>query len=166
MVGYARRNYMVPVPKAEILEQLSEKLLQACVCYGDHRIASREHTVNELYEAEKRHLIALPQVPFSNLETSTGKVDKYFTVVVDKNRYLVPTLYAYFDVNVVLYVDGVEIFYGAKKLHPTSGFTATTNGASCQSIILSSSLSDRRHLTRRVLSGSCAKAVLYALSGF
>jgi hypothetical protein len=43
-------------------------------------------------------------------------VDKYSTVVIDKNRYSVPTLYAYLNVNVVLHVDRIEIFYGSKKI--------------------------------------------------
>jgi transposase len=116
LVGYARRNYMVPVPEADSLEQLNEKLLQACVLYGDHRIAGRQHTVNELYESEKKHLVALPPVPFSNLETCCGKVDKFSTAVIDKNRYSAPTRYAYLKVNVVLYVDRVEIFYGSQKI--------------------------------------------------
>jgi len=116
LVGYSRRNYMVPVPAADSLEDLNRMLLQACRAYGDHRIAGREHTVNELYEEEKGHLLSLPDIPFSNLETAGGKVDKYATVVVDKNRYSVPTSYAYFKVNVVLYIDCVEIFYGGKKI--------------------------------------------------
>jgi len=116
LVGYARRNYMVPVPEAASLEDLNRKLLQDCLSYGDHRIAGREHTVNELYEKEKDHLLSIPDIAFSNLETSSGKVDKYATVVVDKNRYSVPTSYAYFKVNVVLYVDRVEIFYGSKNI--------------------------------------------------
>lgn len=116
LVGYARRNYMVPVPEAETLEALNEKLLQECMSYGDHRIAGRELTVNELYETEKKHLIPLPEIEFSNLETSCGKVDKYSTVVIDKNRYSVPTIYAYLKVKVVLYVNRVEIFYGSKKI--------------------------------------------------
>lgn len=114
LVGYARRNYMVPVPEADTLEQLNERLLAACLCYGDHRIAGREHTVNELYEEEKEHLIALPEVPFSNLQPTTGKVNKYSTVHIDKNRYSVPTQYAYCRVSIVLHVDRVEIFYGNK----------------------------------------------------
>jgi len=101
---------------ADSLEDLNRMLLEACLAYGDHRIAGREHTVNELYEEEKGHLLSLPDIPFSNLETADGKVDKYATVVVDKNRYSVPTSYAYFKVNVVLYIDCVEIFYGGKKI--------------------------------------------------
>jgi transposase len=116
LVGYSRRNYMVPVPEAESLEELNKKLLQDCLSYGDHRIAGRERTVNELYEVEKDHLIPLPDIPFSNLEAYSGKVDKYSTVIIDKNHYSVPTAYAYLKVNVVLYVNRVEIFYTSKKI--------------------------------------------------
>jgi hypothetical protein len=58
----------------------------------------------------------LPHIEFSNIHTSCSKVDKYSTVIIDKNRYSVPTLYAYFKVNVILYVDRVEIFYGSKNI--------------------------------------------------
>jgi transposase len=116
LVGYARRNYMVPVPVADSLEDLNRKLLQECLAYGNHRIAGREYTVNELYEEEKGHLLSLPDIAYSNLETGGGKVDKYATVVVDKNRYSVPSSYAYFKVNVVLHVDRIEVFYGGKKI--------------------------------------------------
>jgi len=116
LVGYARRNYMVPVPAADTLEELNIKLLEACLAYGSHRIAGREHMVSELYEKEKVHLLSLPDIPFSNLETADGKVDKYATVVVDKNRYSVPSSYAHFKVSTILHVDSVEIFYGSKKI--------------------------------------------------
>lgn len=116
LVGYARRNYMVPIPKADTLEDLNERLLEACMAYGNHRIAGREKTVNELYEQEKNHLIALPDVPFDNLLTATGKVNKYATIVIDKNRYSVPTRYAYCKADLVLHVDRVEVFYANKRI--------------------------------------------------
>lgn len=115
LVGYARRNYMVPIPVADSLEELNEKILVAAHAYGEHRIAGREHTVNELYEKEKKHLLALPEA-FGNLEVRTGKIDKYSTILVDKNRYSVPTAYAYCTASVVLHVDRVEIFYGGKRI--------------------------------------------------
>ena len=115
LVGYARRNYMVPIPEADSLEELNEKLLAAAHSYGDHRVAGREHTVRELYEKEKTHLLTLPEA-FGNLETRTGKIDKYSTVLVDKNRYSVPSVYAYCKASVVLHVDRVEIFYGSKHI--------------------------------------------------
>jgi transposase len=122
LVGYARRNYMVPIPEADSLEELNQRLLEECLSYGDHQIAGREHTVKELYEKEKEDLLSLPDIPFSNLETACSKVDKYATVVVDKNRYSVPSAYAYCKVGVVLHVDQVEIFYGSKKAASHSRF--------------------------------------------
>jgi transposase len=116
LVGYARRNYMVPVPEAESLEALNQKLLQDCLGYGGHRICGRDKSVDALYQEEKKHLICLPPIPFSNLQSSSGKVDKYATVVVDKNHYSVPSAYAHCKVNVVLHIQRVEIFYSHKLI--------------------------------------------------
>jgi len=116
LVGFARRNYMVPIPEAASLEELNEKVLRQCVAYGNHKMAGRDRAVNELYEAEKAHLLALPEAAFSNVKSLGGKADKYATVIVDKNRYSVPTRYAGFRVKVLLYVDRVEIFFGTRKL--------------------------------------------------
>jgi transposase len=116
LVGYARRNYMVPIPKVDTLKQLNERLLEAAMVYGDHRIDGRGHTVNELYEQEKSHLIALPDLPFSNLQTASAKINKYATIAIDKNRYSVPSRYVNCKANVVLHVDRVEIFYANKKI--------------------------------------------------
>lgn len=116
LVGFARRNYMVPVPEAAAMEELNEKVLRQCMAYGSHKIAGRDRTVNELYEEEKAHLLALPDTSFNNVQLSGGRADKYATVIVDKNRYSVPSRYAGFKVKALLYVERVEIFIGTKKL--------------------------------------------------
>ena len=72
--------------------------------------------MDDLFEAEKGHLLELPGVPFSNLYTRGGKVDSYATVIVDKNRYSVPTRYVGLKVTVNLYVEHLEIFYAGKKI--------------------------------------------------
>lgn len=116
LVGMARRNYMVPVPEAESLEELNEKILRQCLAYGNHKMSGRDRKVSELYEDEKEHLLALPEEAFSNVQVLEGRADKYATVIVDKNRYSVPSGYASFKVRVLVYVDRVEIFTGGKKL--------------------------------------------------
>ncbi len=50
LVGFARRNYMVPVPKADNLEELNEKILRQCIAYGNHQITGRDRQVNQLYD--------------------------------------------------------------------------------------------------------------------
>ncbi|MDO9528050.1 MAG: IS21 family transposase [Syntrophales bacterium] len=116
LVGYARRNYMVPVPEAQSLEELNRRLLDECMAYGNHRMSGREETVNELYEKEKQHLLLIPEVRFSNIETFSGKVDKYSTMIMDKNRYSVPTRYAGLKVQAITCVDRMDIFHGSRKI--------------------------------------------------
>jgi hypothetical protein len=120
LVGYARRNFLVPLPRVESLDELNGQLLAECAAYGDHRIGGRDKTVKELFEQEREHLLELPQIPFSNVQPASAKVDKYSTVMVDKNRYSVPTHYGGLRVQVVLYVGRVDIFYGSQKIasHP------------------------------------------------
>jgi transposase len=116
LVGFARRNYMVPIPKAESIEELNGRVLQECLVYGNHRIQGREKRVNELFEEEKEHLIGLPSVGFTNIEGVESKVNPYATVILDKNRYSVPSRYVGLKVRGVLGVDWVQIFYEGKRI--------------------------------------------------
>lgn len=116
LVGFARRNYMVPVPESASIEGLNANLLEQCNFYGSHKMAGREHTVEVLHEIEKDHLLPMPKAIFSNLQTLIGKVDKYATVIIDKNRYSVPTSYAGQKVSVLLGVDAVDIFAKSRQL--------------------------------------------------
>jgi len=116
LIGFARRNYMVPVPEAASLEELNERVLRDCLAYGNHKMAGHEQKVAELYEDEKRHLLVLPEAVFINVQLHEGRIDKYATVTADKNRYSVPSRYVGFKVRVLLHVDRVEIFTGGKKL--------------------------------------------------
>ena len=116
LVGYARRNFLVPVPIVDSLEELNEKLLEDCLRYGDHRIAGREDTVRVLFEKEKDHLLALPAVPFSNVRLIEGKVGHYGTVMVDKNHYSAPSGYRGMKVRGELSIDHVDLFYAGKRI--------------------------------------------------
>lgn len=116
IVGFSRRNYMVPVPHARSLEELNEKILAECHAYGDHKIKNRPGTVDELFVEEKEKLLSLPPEVFSNIVISDGKSDKYSTVIVDKNRYSVPTEYAQLKLKVLLFTEKVEIYWGNKQI--------------------------------------------------
>ena len=98
------------------MDELNRRLGQQCIAYGGHRIAGRDKKINEYYEEEKGRLVPLPSIPFSNIESSAGKADKYATVIIDKNRYSVPTRYAGLQVRSIIHVDRVEIFHGAQRI--------------------------------------------------
>lgn len=116
LVGFARRNYMVPVPEASTLQELNKMLLEQCIKYGEHTIQGRDKTVKELYKEEQKYLYALPEEEFSNVQSVSVKADKYSTVMIDKNRYSVPIKYAYLKLNAVLKVSIIEIYLGNKKI--------------------------------------------------
>ena len=116
LVGFARRNYLVPVPEAESIEELNERLLKECLAYGTHRINGREQPVSELFDQEVPHLLPLPQTPFSNLQILATKADKFSTVIVDKNRYSVPTHYVGWPLRAICLVERIEIFCEGKKI--------------------------------------------------
>lgn len=115
-VGYARRNYMVPIPKTSSLDELNEKILNDCVSHGNHKIKNRNGTVDELFDQEKKGLRALPAGEFCNVEIADSKADKYSTVIVDKNRYSVPTRYAQLKVKVLQFADRIEIYWDHKLI--------------------------------------------------
>ncbi|MCP4158254.1 MAG: hypothetical protein GY757_61715 [bacterium] len=110
LVGFSWRNYMVPIPHVESMAELNEKILQECINYGSHIISGKEQSVNDDFENEKAFLIALPSHPYSNVRNFNGKADKYATVIVDKNRYSVPTRYAGVKVSIVLSLERVKIY--------------------------------------------------------
>lgn len=116
LVGFVRRNSMVPVPEASSLEELNARLLKECQGYGSHTVDGREGSVNELHEREKKYLLNMPETVFNNQQVLTCKVDKFATVIVDKNRYSVPTFYAGHEVSVLLGVNSVDIYLKRRKL--------------------------------------------------
>lgn len=116
LVGYIRRNHLVPIPKVATLTDLNEDLLRACQAYGAHRIHGRSETVGELFAGEHGRLVPLPSHPYSNVHVTQGRIDKFSTVVIDRNRYSTPTRYVGLVVKVAVTVDRVTIVYGTKTI--------------------------------------------------
>lgn len=117
LVGYSRRNFMVPVPRAKSIEELNEHLLTKCLAYRDkHKIASHENTVREAYCIEKTYLHAIPAYRYDTSRTATPDVGDYSTVRFEKNNYSVPIKYLRKTVTVKGYADKVLILYRGKLI--------------------------------------------------
>lgn len=112
LVGYARRNFLVPVPEVGSLSELNERLLRACV--QDRR---RRHpmkpgaTVGAVFEQERASLLPLSQQPFDCARVVPLKVNSLSLVHFETNRYSVPAQHAYQPVTLKAYVDKVKIYY-------------------------------------------------------
>lgn len=101
-VGYFRRNYLVPVPEVDSLEELNAKIAEAERAEDGRRIGARIRTIGQDFEAERPLLLPLPDEPFETGLLLTPRVDRYGQVTVRANRYSVPVRLIGRQVRVVL----------------------------------------------------------------
>lgn len=94
LVGYSRRNFLVPIRHVSDIETLNRDLLSACQNYRKcHKVQGRHQTVLEMSVEENRFLIALPKFRFDTSKTATATPNDFSTVRFEKNNYSVPTRY-------------------------------------------------------------------------
>ncbi|MDD3041266.1 IS21 family transposase [Bacteroides sp.] len=112
LVGYARRNFMVPVPRVASLEELNKKLMQDCLNYrNNHKVESHSLSVKEAYDEEWYSLSQIPAYRFDTSRTATPSVGDYSTVRFDKNNYSVPVRYLRKTIIAKGYANKVCFFY-------------------------------------------------------
>ena len=109
-VGYARRNFMTPLLRAENFAHLNEQLRQACLRDEQRRVARQPQTIAEAWQQEQPYLRPLPAQSFDCCVQFQLKVNPYSQVVIETNRYSVPTDQAVPEVRVKLYPFQVEIY--------------------------------------------------------
>ena len=63
-VGFARRNFLVPIPEVASFEELNDLLLAAFLADDRRRVDRQKVTIGEAYQAEKPYLLPLPERDF------------------------------------------------------------------------------------------------------
>jgi len=112
LVGYSRRNFLVPVPRVPDIAELNRKLWDDCLAYREnHKVESRQHPVRILYQEEIQCLMAIPAYRYDTSKTVMAKVDDFSTVRYQKNNYSVPTKYLRRDVTVKGYANMICILH-------------------------------------------------------
>ncbi len=92
-VGYARRNFLTPIPEAESFAQLNACLRAACERDDSRRVDRQPATIREMWTMERRHLRALPRpqgTRFPCCRSHELTLNPYGQVVFETNRYSVP----------------------------------------------------------------------------
>jgi transposase len=122
LVGFSRRNFLVPIPEVADFEELNQLLLERCLAHGNGVIAGREdrRTINERHEQERSRLLSLPSKPFENIKPVQVRISSYQTAMVDRNRYSVPSAYVGRKVWAHIDCDRVRIYVDRKTIadHP------------------------------------------------
>jgi transposase len=109
IVGYSRRNFMVPIPCASSWEELNAHLEEQCRKRRQRRLRGHTETIGERFERDHRAMLPLPAAPYEACEKIAATVSSLSLVRYRTNDYSVPTPYGHRQVWVKGYVHEVVI---------------------------------------------------------
>ena len=122
LVGWSRRNFMVPLPRFASLEALNLYLEQRCRERQSDVLRGHRESIAKRLERDLEAMTALPGAPFDACHQAAGQVSSQSLVRYHNNDYSVPVAYGHRQVWVRGYVDRVVIGCGAEVIarHPRS----------------------------------------------
>jgi transposase len=109
LVKFARRNFMVPVPRFDDFEEFNQKLAEDCRNDLNRQLRGQDGTKAKLLEEDREAMLPMPGNCFEARRVLGGKVNTLSLVRFDRNDYSVPTQYAHRDVVLVGSLDRVRI---------------------------------------------------------
>lgn len=120
LVGFGRRNFMVPVPTIENLEDFNAELITCCRQDLARQLRGKNASKGELLTAEQRSLLPLPSDEFEARRIRPGKVNSLSLVRFEDNDYSVPTEYAHQRITVVAGFEELRLVAGDRLIarHP------------------------------------------------
>lgn len=111
LVGWARRNILVPIPRVDSLEELNLLLQQRCLAYRSHQITGKRASVGQMFEKEQEALRPLPGYEFEIAKCRSVRVNAFATARFDTNDYSVPMSYCGKYVSVKGFSEHIDIFH-------------------------------------------------------
>src|ERR1035437_5810267 len=109
LVGYARRNFMVPIPRVSSWEVLNTRLEAESQKRRLRRLRGHTEAIEERFRRDQASMLPLPAAPYEACEKIAGRVSSLSLVRYRSNDYSVPTQYGHRQVWVKGYVHEVVI---------------------------------------------------------
>src|ERR1700720_1102944 len=122
LVGWIRRNLLVPVPRGASFTALNEQVLEVCRRRLADRLRGHDETIGERLARDLAAFQGLPPAPYDACEKKAGRVSSQSLVRYRGTDYSVPTAYGHREVVIRGYVHEVVISCGAAMVarHPRS----------------------------------------------
>lgn len=120
LLGFARRNFLVPIPQVDSLEALNAQLTEHCRRDLGRHLRGKSANKESLLAQERASLLKIPSHTFESHRVETGKANSLSLVRFNRNDYSVPTAYAHHHVTVVGGIEEVRIVIGGQLIarHP------------------------------------------------
>ena len=111
--GYARRNFLVPVPQMADYDALNAHLLECCRSDLQRRLRGQRAVKAELLKEDQAAFLKMPAGPFDACRKQATRPNSLSLVRFNDNDYSVPVRWAHHKVTAKGYWDRVEICHGA-----------------------------------------------------
>jgi transposase len=105
LVGYSRRNFLVPVPEFADFEVFNEGLLEDCRLDLQRQLRGKKGTKAELLQEDRQAMLPLPSQSFESRRVEACQANSLSLVRFDRNDYSVPTQHAH---RAVMAIGGIE----------------------------------------------------------
>ena len=109
LVGYARRNFMVPIPRYVTWEEFNAHLLMECQKRRERKLRGHQETIGERFEKDQEMLLPLPAAPYEACDKRLTRVTSLSLVRYRGNDYSVPVCWGHREVLVKGFVHEVVI---------------------------------------------------------
>jgi hypothetical protein len=86
-VGYHRRNFLVPVPRFDSIEEVNRSLLPALSENQDRLHYRKQERIADLFNEEKKKMLPLPPHPYVVKGLVKAKTDKMGKLRFESNWY-------------------------------------------------------------------------------
>ena len=116
MLGYVRRNFLVPIPSFESFEALNAHLEEKYLERMHAHLRGHAETIGQRIEPDLDALLPLPVGPYDACNKQASRVSSLSLVRYRTNDYSVPVAYGHRDVLVRGYVDEVVISCGSEVI--------------------------------------------------
>jgi transposase len=116
VIGYGRRNFLVPAPRFDSFDDLNSWLEDRCLRRQDDIVRGHSEPIGERLMRDLDALMVLPAVPYDACEKVGTRATSISMVRYRNNDYSVPVGYAHHEVQVRGYVHEVIIGCGAEVI--------------------------------------------------
>lgn len=114
LVGYSRRNFMVPVPSFPTWGAFNDWLEEQCRKRQTDKLRGHNETIGERLQRDLEIMAPLPARSFDACDQASGRVSSLSLLRYKTNDYSVPVAYGHRDVWIRAYVDRVVIGCGGE----------------------------------------------------
>jgi transposase len=114
VIGYGRRNFLVPAPRFDSFDDLNAWLEARCLKRQDDIVRGHSDPIGERLMRDLDALMVLPPTPYDACEKVSTRATSISMVRYRNNDYSVPTAFAHHEVQVRGYVHEVVIGCGAE----------------------------------------------------